>query len=57
MAADVYATVRRFGFSINVRTEYDQKTDRYAFLMCISEPSVAKVTSKSTFIPSNYLFK
>ena len=33
MAVDVYSTVRRFGFSINVRTEYDQKMDRFAFLM------------------------
>jgi predicted metal-binding protein len=33
MAVDVYATVRQFGFEINVRTDYDQKMDRYAFLM------------------------
>ena len=33
MAVDVYATVRQFGFTINVRTDYDQKMDRYAFLM------------------------
>ena len=33
MAVDVYSTVRRFGFSISVRTEYDQKMDRFAFLM------------------------
>ena len=33
MAVDVYSTVRRFGFEINVRTDYDQKMDRYAFLM------------------------
>jgi len=33
MAVDVYSTVRRFGFSIKVRTEYDQKMDRFAFLM------------------------
>ena len=33
MAVDVYSTVRQFGFPINVRTEYDQKMDRYAFLM------------------------
>jgi len=33
MAVDVYSTVRQFGFSINVRTNYDQKMDRYAFLM------------------------
>jgi predicted metal-binding protein len=33
MAVDVYSTVRQFGFPINVRTAYDQKMDRYAFLM------------------------
>jgi len=33
MAVDVYATVRQFRFPINVRTAYDQKMDRYAFLM------------------------
>lgn len=33
MAVDVYSTVRRFGFSINVRTDYEQKMDRFAFLM------------------------
>jgi predicted metal-binding protein len=33
MAVDVYSTVRQYGFSINVRTEYDQKMDRFAFLM------------------------
>lgn len=33
MAVDVYATVRRFGFPIAVRTGYGQKMDRYAFLM------------------------
>ena len=33
MAVDVYATVRQFGFPINVRTDYDQQMDRYAFLM------------------------
>jgi predicted metal-binding protein len=33
MAVDVYSTVRRFGFEINVRTDYEQKMDRYAFLM------------------------
>jgi hypothetical protein len=33
MAMDVYTTVRQFGFPINVRTDYDQKMDRYAFLM------------------------
>ena len=33
MVVDVYSTVRRFGFEINVRTDYEQKMDRYAFLM------------------------
>jgi len=33
MAVDVYSTVRQFGFEINVRTDNDQKMDRYAFLM------------------------
>ena len=33
MAVDVYSTVRQFGFPINVRTDYGQKMDRYAFLM------------------------
>jgi len=33
MAVDVYSTVRRFEFPINVRTDYDQKMDRYSFLM------------------------
>ena len=33
MAVDVFSTVRRFEFPINVRTDYDQKMDRYAFLM------------------------
>ena len=33
MAVDVYTTVRRFGFEINVRTDYDQTMDRFAFLM------------------------
>jgi len=33
MAVDVYSTVRQFGFPIDVRTDYDQKMDRYAFLM------------------------
>lgn len=33
MAVDVYSTVRQFGFPIDVRTAYDQKMDRYAFLM------------------------
>jgi predicted metal-binding protein len=33
MAMDVYSTVRRFGYEIDVLTEYDQKMDRFAFLM------------------------
>ena len=33
MAVDVYSTVRQFGFPINVRTDYQQAMDRYAFLM------------------------
>lgn len=33
MAVDVYSTVRQFGFPIMVRTEYDQKMDRYAILL------------------------
>lgn len=33
MAVDVYSTVRRFGFAIDVRTDYRQKMDRYGFLM------------------------
>jgi predicted metal-binding protein len=33
MAVDVYSTVRQYDFPINVRTDYDQKMDRYAFLM------------------------
>ena len=33
MAVDVYSTVRRFGFEINVRTSFDQQMDRFAFLM------------------------
>lgn len=33
MAVDVYSTVRRFGFEINVRTDTKQKMDRFAFLM------------------------
>ena len=33
MAVDVYSTVRQFGFPINVRTDYHQAMDRYAFLM------------------------
>ena len=33
MAVDVYSTVRQYGFPIDVRTDYNQKMDRYAFLM------------------------
>jgi predicted metal-binding protein len=33
MAMDVYATVRRFGYSIKVRSGVDQQMDRFAFLM------------------------
>jgi predicted metal-binding protein len=33
MAVDVYTTVRQFGFPIDVRTDYQQTMDRYAFLM------------------------
>jgi predicted metal-binding protein len=33
MAVDVYSTVRQFGYEISIRTDYDQKMDRYAFLM------------------------
>jgi predicted metal-binding protein len=33
MAVDVYTTVRQAGFKINVLLNYDQKMDRFAFLM------------------------
>lgn len=33
MAVDVYTTVRQVGFKINVLSDYDQKMDRFAFLM------------------------
>ena len=33
MTVDVYSTLRRFGFPISIRTAYDQKMDRYVFLM------------------------
>jgi predicted metal-binding protein len=33
MAVDVYSTVRQFGFDVKVRKDYDQKMDRFAFLM------------------------
>lgn len=33
MAVDVFSTVRQLGFPIDVKTEYSQPMDRYAFLM------------------------
>jgi len=33
MAVDVYTTVRKVGFEVNVRSEFNQKMDRFAFLM------------------------
>ena len=33
MAMDVYSTVRQFGFPIEVRSDYSQRMNRYAFLM------------------------
>ena len=33
MAVDVFTTVRQFDFPINVRTDYSEKMDRYAFLL------------------------
>lgn len=33
MAVDVFSTVRQYGFSIEVRSEYSQAMDRYAFLL------------------------
>ncbi len=33
MAVDVYSTVRRFGFPVEVRTDYSQTMNRYAFLL------------------------
>lgn len=33
MAVDVYSTATQFGFPIEVRTEYSQEMNRYAFLM------------------------
>jgi predicted metal-binding protein len=33
MAVDVYSTARQFGFPIEVRTNYSQEMNRYAFLM------------------------
>ena len=33
MAVDVYSTARQFGFPIEVRTDYSQEMNRYAFLM------------------------
>ncbi len=33
MAVDVYATVRQFGYPVEVLPDYSQKMNRYAFLM------------------------
>jgi len=33
MAIDVYATIRKLGYPIQVLSDYSQKMDRYAFLM------------------------
>jgi hypothetical protein len=33
MAVDVYSTVKQLGFPIEVRTDYSQEMNRYAFLM------------------------
>jgi predicted metal-binding protein len=33
LGVDVYATVRRVGFPIEVLTDYNQEMNRYAFLM------------------------
>ncbi len=33
MAIDVYKTVRQAGFSVNVLSDYNQKMDRFSFLM------------------------
>lgn len=33
LAVDVYATVKQFGFPIEVRTDYHQGMNRYAFMM------------------------
>jgi predicted metal-binding protein len=33
MAVDVYATVKQYGFPIEVRSDYSQEMNRYAFLM------------------------
>jgi predicted metal-binding protein len=33
MAIDVYSTVRKYGFPIQVLTDYSQTTNRYAFLL------------------------
>jgi hypothetical protein len=33
MAIDVYATVRKVGYPIEVLTEYSQAMNRYAFLL------------------------
>jgi predicted metal-binding protein len=33
MAVDVFSTVRRYGYPIEVLSEYSQAMDRYAFLL------------------------
>jgi hypothetical protein len=33
MAVDVYATVRKYGFPIEVLKDYSEAMNRYAFLM------------------------
>ncbi len=33
MGMDVYSTVRQFGYHIELRSDYSQEMDRYAFLM------------------------
>jgi hypothetical protein len=33
MAMDVFATVRKLGYPIEVLTDYDQAMNRYAFLL------------------------
>ena len=33
MAVDVFATVRQYGFAIDVLGDYSQAMNRYAFLM------------------------
>jgi predicted metal-binding protein len=33
LAVDVFSTVKQYGFPIEVRTDYSQEMNRYAFLM------------------------